>query len=62
MEVRVNNKKYIVTDMIVIGINVDSYMKYNIFDENYKYVTTINAEDEIDFMRLFNIYLSTNKK
>ena len=60
MKVNVNGKDYIVTDMIVIDDSIDSHMKYNVFDSNYKFVTSISCKDEVDFMTLFNDYLKNN--
>lgn len=60
MRIKIKNKEFIVTDMIVIDHKRDSHMKYNVFDEKYNHVTSIDAEDEIEFMKLFNSYLVKN--
>lgn len=60
MEVKIKNRKFLVTDMIVIDHKTNSHMRYNVFDEKYNHVTTIDAEDEVDFMRLFNAFLTIN--
>lgn len=50
MKVKVEGKEYLVTDMIVIDHRVNSHMKYNVFDDKYNFVTSIDCEDEIEFM------------
>lgn len=54
MDIKVNNKKFIVTDMIMVGTDMN---KYNVFDEKYNHVTTIDAKNDIEFASKFNDYL-----
>jgi len=54
MEIKVNNKKFIVTDMIIVGTDTN---KYNVFDETYNHVCTIDAKNDIEFASKFNDYL-----
>lgn len=57
MKLEIKGKTYLVTDMFVVGENVNTIMKYNVFDENYKFVTSISCKDEDEFVKLFNNYL-----
>lgn len=57
MKLEIKGKTYLVTDMFVVGENVNTTMKYNVFDENYKFVTSISCKDEDEFVKLFNNYL-----
>ena len=59
MKVKVKGKEYIVTDMVVINRKVNC-MKYNVFDDKYNFVTSIDCEDEIEFMQKFNNFLKQN--
>lgn len=60
MEVKVEGKEYLVTDMIVMNREVNSRMKYNVFDNKYNFITSIDCEDEIEFMQKFNNFLKQN--
>ena len=60
MKVKVNGREFVVTDMIVIDSNVCSHMKYNVFDEKYNRIVTIDCEDDIEFMKKFNDWLKEN--
>lgn len=59
MKVKVEDKEYFVTDMVVMNRKVNR-MKYNVFDDKYNFVTSIDCEDEIDFMQKFNNFLKQN--
>lgn len=59
MKVKVEGKEYFVTDMIVMNRKVNR-MKCNVFDDKYNFVTSIDCEDEIDFMKKFNNFLKQN--
>ena len=60
MKVKVDGREFIVTDMIVIDSKVNSHMKYNVFDEKYNRIVTIDCEDDIEFMKKFNDWLKEN--
>lgn len=62
MRIEVFGETYLVTDMIVIDKEPVSHMRYNVFDKQYRHVTTIDAEDDEDFLKIFKKYLLTNKK
>lgn len=59
MKVKVDDKEYLVTDMVVMNRKVNR-MKYNVFDDKYNFVTSIDCEDEIEFMQKFNNFLKQN--
>lgn len=61
MRMNFNGQDYIITDMIVIDNSPISHMRYNVFDDKYKFVTSISCEDEIEFIKLFNNFLKQNK-
>lgn len=61
MKIKVFNNEYLVTSMIVMNRDNTSSMRYNVFDENYQHVTTVDAEDEEDFIKKFKARLITNK-
>lgn len=50
MIVTINNKDYVVTDMIEIGKNMDKVYKYNVFTLDYKHIVTIVAENFENFI------------
>lgn len=58
MKLTIQGKTYLVTNMFVVGKAIDATMKFNVFDENYKFVTSIDCEDEDEFIKLFNNYLN----
>lgn len=60
MKVKVEGKEYFVTDMIVMNREVNGRMKYNVFDDKYNFITSIDCEDEIEFMQKFNNFLKQN--
>lgn len=57
MEVKIKDKIYHVTNMFVVGKEDNVPMQFNVFDSDYKFVTSITCEDEVEFMLLFNNYL-----
>lgn len=59
MKLEINGKTYLVTDMFVIGGQPIAIvkMKFNVFDENYKLITSITCKDEDEFIIKFNNYL-----
>lgn len=57
MIVTINNKDYVVTDMIEIGKDKVKTYKYNVFTLNYKRITTIVANDIEDFKNKLTKYL-----
>lgn len=57
MKLEINGKKYLVTDMFVVGEQPLAKMKFNVFDDNYKFITSITCKDEDEFMIRFNNYL-----
>ena len=57
MKLEINGKTYLVTDMFVVGEQPVCKMKFNVFDNNYKFVTCITCEDEDEFIIKFNNYL-----
>lgn len=58
MEITINNKTYIVTDMFVVGVEEYASMKFNVFDENYKFVKSFSCKDEDEFKTLFTNYIN----
>ena len=61
MKIKVFNNEYLVTSMILMNKDNTSSMKYNVFDENYQHVTTVNSKDEEEFIKQFKTKLITNK-
>ena len=61
MKLEINGKTYLVTDMFVVGKEDDVPMRFNVFDDNYKLITSITCEDEEEFKKLFINYLKENK-
>ena len=57
MIVTINNKDYVVTDMIEIGKDKVKTYKYNVFTLDYKHMTTIVANDIEDFKNKLTKYL-----
>lgn len=57
MELKVNNSTFHITHMIMSDTGKS---KYNVFDENYVHVCTIDANDEIEFASKFNDFLIEN--
>lgn len=57
MIVTINNKDYVVTDMIEIGKDKVKTYKYNVFTLDYKRITTIVANDIEDFKNKLTRYL-----
>lgn len=57
MIVTINNKDYVVTDMIEIGKDKVKTYKYNVFTLDYKRITTIVANDIEDFKNKLTKYL-----
>lgn len=58
MKLTLNNKTYLITDMFVIGENIDTSMKFNVFDENYKFIKSFSCKDEDEFKILFTNYIN----
>ena len=58
MTIVVEDKKYLITDMSVIGKNSTVTMRYNVFDENYKFVKSFTCKDEEEFKNQFKNYLN----
>ena len=54
MELKVNNSTFHATHMIMSDTGKS---KYNVFDENYVHICTIDADDEIEFASKFNDFL-----
>lgn len=61
MILEIKGRKLIVTDMFIVTPRKDAILKYNVFDENYKHLTTIDAEDHDDFIKILNMRLTLNK-
>lgn len=49
MKIEINNKKYIIVDMLLFGKGSDKTYKYNVFSEDYKHVFTCNANNYNQF-------------
>ena len=60
MKIKVAGREFHVTNMIVVDSKVNSHMKYNVFDEKYNRVVTIECENDIQFMKKFNDWLKEN--
>ena len=60
MQLNINNINYIITDMIVTDNKCVNYMIYNVFKDNYKFVTSISCKNRNEFIKLFNDYLKQN--
>lgn len=58
MIVTINDKDYVVTDMIEIGKNMDKICKYNVFTLDYKHIVTIVAENFDDFINKLTKYFN----
>ena len=52
--------EYNITSMIIMDPNSDHKLRYNIFDKNYKYITSISCNTKEEFDVLFNNFKSTN--
>lgn len=58
MKLTLNNKTYLITDMLVVGENTNASMKFNVFDENYKFIKSFSCKDEDEFKILFTNYIN----
>ena len=58
MKLVIKGKKYLVTDMFVVGEAQTVTMMYNVFDENYKFVKSFSCKDEEEFRKQFDNYLN----
>ena len=56
MNVTINNKNYVVTNMIEISKNMNNIYKYNVFTLDYKHIVTIVAENFKDFINKLTKY------
>lgn len=61
MILEIRGRKLIVTDMFIVTPKKDAILKCNVFDENYKHLTTIDAKDYDDFINILNMRLTLNK-
>lgn len=61
MTLEIRGRKFLVTDMFVVTKNPDAILRYNVFDENYKHLTTIDADDYDDFLEILNARITLNK-
>lgn len=61
MILEIRGRKLIVTDMFVVTPKRDAILRYNVFDENYERLTTIDAKDYNDFIKTLNMRLTLNK-
>lgn len=61
MILEIKGRKLIVVDMFHITSKTNAVLKYNVFDENYKHLTTIDAKDYDDFLNILNMRLTLNK-
>lgn len=57
MELKYNNTKFIVVNMIMADSSDTPNIKYNVFTEDYKHITTIDAKNELEFGNKFNNFL-----
>ena len=57
MKLEINGKKYLVTDMFVVGEQPACKMKFNVFDDDYRFVASITCKYEDEFIIRFNNYL-----
>lgn len=61
MILEIRGRKFLVTNMFVVTKNPDAILRYNVFDENYKHLTTIEANDYDDFLKILNTRITLNK-
>ena len=61
MILEIRGRKLIVTDMFIVTTRKDAILRYNVFDENYEHLTTIDAKDYDDFIKILNMRLTLNK-
>lgn len=47
--------------MFIVTPRKDAILRCNVFDENYKHLTTIDAKDYDDFIKILNMRLTLNK-
>ena len=61
MILEIRGRKLIVTDMFVVTPKRDAILRYNVFDENYERLATIDAKDYNDFINILNMRLTLNE-
>ena len=61
MTLEIRGRKFLVTDMFVVTKNPNTILKFNVFDENYRHLTTIDAEDYDSFLEILNARITLNK-
>lgn len=61
MILEIRGRKLIVTDMFIVTPRKNAILRYNVFDENYEHLTTIDAKDYDDFIKILNMRLTLNK-
>lgn len=61
MTLEIRGRKFLVIDMFVVTKNPDAILRYNVFDENYKHLTTIDVDDYDDFLEILNARITLNK-
>ena len=61
MILEIRGRKLLVTDMIVVTKKPECTFMYNVFDENYKHLTTITANDYDEFINILNMRITLNK-
>lgn len=61
MTLEIRGRKFLVTNMSVVTKNPNAILIYNVFDENYKHVTTIEADNYDDFLKILNTRITLNK-
>lgn len=61
MILEIKDRKLLVTDMFISHKNNNVRMLYNVFDENYNHLTTIEAEDYDEFVEILNMRIALNK-
>ena len=61
MILEIKGRKLIVTDMFIVTPRRNAILRYNVFDENYEHLTTIDANDYDDFINILTMCLTLNK-
>ena len=61
MTLEIRGRKLLVTQMFVVNERSNEKLKFNVFDENYHHLTTIDAEDYDSFLEILNTKITFNK-
>lgn len=58
MEIVIQNKKYLITDIILVDNKAKDLMRFNVFDENYKFIKSFVCESKEEFIKIFENFIN----